>query len=179
MFADRLFHLWKRINAVAVLMATIIIGLVALAGMAALAQTVLAAPATPDAPLDIASIVASVQSGNGWMIAGVVVSLLTWGLRKGILNKLPWPLVVTWLHDYPAVAMGTPFVLASLGGVLATFASGTPFTWALFLSTVVKVSVTAIGAFVGAKTVQESANMGKEAAAAVDTKAKATEEIKP
>ncbi len=118
----------------------------------------------------------SINHGNGWAIAGVVVSLLTLAIRKGVLNKLPWPKAVALLHDHPAIAMATPFVLSAIGGVVTTFASGTPFSWATLSMSVLKVGVTAIGAFTAARTIAESQAIGQAAAvAAVPDKAAAAD----
>ncbi len=156
-------------------------GLLALLALPAWAQDVALHPATAPVLTDPAGpqlnqLLESINHGNGWAIAGVLVSLCTLAIRKGVLNKLPWPKAVALLHDHPAVAMATPFVLSAIGGIVTTFASGTPFSWSTLGMSVLKVGVTAIGAFTAARTIAESQAVGAAAAvAAVPDKAAAAD----
>lgn len=145
--------------------------------MLAVALAQIAAPAVADAPT-LQALLDSINKGNGWAVAGVLVSFLTWALRNGALKRLPWPGAVKWLYDHPAVGFATPWVLSALGGILTTFASGTPFSWQTLAMSIVKVGSTAIATFVAAKTITESHDVAKEAAAAVDSKAAAIAELK-
>ncbi len=120
----------------------------------------------------------AIGTGKGWAIAGVIVSALTWALRKGVLNQLPWPAAVTWLHDHPAAGFATPFVLSALGGLFTSLAAGGALNWGNLAMDVLKVGVTAIGTFVAMKTVTESHDVGKVAAAAVVTKTDAIDLLK-
>lgn len=118
-----------------------------------------------------------IKNGQWWLVAGGVVSLLTWALRNGVLKRLPWPAAVKWLNDHPAVGFMTPFALSAIGGVVTAFASGVPFTWGSLIGEILKVGVTAVGAFVGMRTISESRDFGKAEAAKVTTREQSNEEI--
>lgn len=125
----------------------------------------------------VQKLIDGVARGEWWPVAGAIVSLLTFGLRAGILSKLPWPGAVKWLNDNPLVAFTTPFVLSAVSGVISTFADGVPFSWMTFVSTTFKVGSMAVVSFVAAKNVQESRTFGKTEAAKVTTLVEANKDL--
>lgn len=156
---------------------------VALLGFAAFAQNT--EVLTP-APLEIdphntaLQILDAIKNGQWWLVASLVVSLLTWGVRAGLIGKLLGrfaPAAATWLNTHPAVGYAIPFVLSAIGGVVTTFASGMPFTWGSLIGEILKVGLGAVGLFIGKKTIEESRDAGKAAAAKIQTPAAANDEL--
>lgn len=156
---------------------------VALLGFAALAQNT--EVLTP-APLEIdphntaLQILDAIKNGQWWLVASLAVSLLTWGVRAGLIGKLLGkvaPAAATWLTTHPAVGYAIPFVLSAIGGVATTFASGMPFTWGSLLGEILKVGLGAVGLFIGKKTIEESRSAGALERAKVATVADANREL--
>ncbi len=113
-----------------------------------------------------------IKNGQWWIVAGGVVSLLTWGVRSGILKRLPG-VVGVWFNTHPLVGYAIPFVLSAIGGVTTTFASGMAFTWGSLVGEILKVGVASVAIFIGKKKIEESLEAGKKAAEPIATKADA------
>ena len=143
--------------------------------LAAFAQTtdVLTPPPVDIDPANKALIILDgIKNGQWWLVAAGVVSLMTWGVRSGILKRIPGAAGV-WFSTHPAVGYAIPFVLSAIGGITTTFASGVPFTWGGLVGEILKVSLAAVGLFIGKRTIDESRDAGKAAAAAVETREQA------
>lgn len=114
--------------------------------------------------------------------AGPGLTLIVWALKKYdlvIFNALKLPKVATAVDtflDKPFVSFLLPTVAAGLAGGITALATGHSFIDAL--NAVWQTSSTAIATYVGLKKAGEQMSAGNEAAAAVDTKAKAVEELK-
>lgn len=123
----------------------------------------------------------AIKNGQWWLVASLVVSLATWGVRSGLMGKVLTALgatrVSTWLTSHPAVGYAIPFVLSAIGGVTTAFASGMPFTWGSLIGEILKVSLGAIGLFIGKKTIEESRKTGTAAAADITTREAANDQL--
>lgn len=175
-FAERLNNIWSNLKVFAAFFLAIAIFLLLLG--AAFAQdggTALPAPLAEDPIRQITGTAEAIAKGNGWMAAAGIVSLLTWALRSGLLKRLGKPGL--WLYENPVAALATPIALSAVLGVITEFANGTPFTWASFLSTTVKVGAGAIAAFIGVEKIKEAKNAGVLAASGITTQQQALDEL--
>ena len=116
----------------------------------------------------------AIKNGQWWLVASGVVSLCTWGVRSGILKRLPGKFGVFFATN-PVAGYVIPFVLSGIGAALTTWQSGMPFTWGSLVGEVLKVALGAIGLFIGKKTWDESRKAGDAAAAKVTTTAAAND----
>ncbi len=101
----------------------------------------------------------AIHGGNWWVLASIVVSLLTWALRAQVFNRIPGPVGV-WFTSHPIVGFATPFVLSAAGGLFAALNSHTPFTAALLVGEILKVGAGAVATYIGAKKVAEASVIG-------------------
>ena len=86
-----------------------------------------AAPVPADEGAKLAAdLFAAVAAGNGWLAAGLGVSLLVWVLRNKLRRFLPVGLMN--VLDQPLVAFSLPIVVSFFGG-LGTAAMAGPLTW--------------------------------------------------
>lgn len=152
---------------------------VALLGFAALAQNT--EVLTP-APLEIdpgntaLMILDAIKNGQWWLVASLVVSLLTWVVRSGLLKRLPGNVGVFFATN-PIAGYMIPFVLSGIGGAVTTWAAGMPFTWGSLIGEVLKVGLGAVGLFIAKKTIDESRGVGALERAKVATVADANREL--
>lgn len=136
------------------------------------------ADAAPDFAAICAAVLDALNHRNWWLLASVVVSLITWALRAGFLSKLPGKLGL-YFHDHPIAGYAAPFAVATaLGGILSAFANGVPFSWSALLGEVIKVGAGAIAVFIGAQKVADAKHAGAEAAAGITTKQAALDELR-
>lgn len=122
----------------------------------------------------------AIKNGQWWLVASAGVSLLTWVVRSGLLGKLLGkvaPKASAWLVTNPVVGYALPFILATIGGVTTTFASGMPFTWGSLVGEILKVGLGAIGMFIGKKTIDESRKSGSAAAGDITTREQANDQL--
>lgn len=114
--------------------------------------------------------------------AGPALTLIVWGLKKYdlvIFNALKLPKVATAVDtflDKPFVSFLLPTVIAGVTGGVTALVTGHSFVDAL--NAIWQTSSTAIATYVGLKKAAEQLDAGKTAAAAVDTKAEAINELK-
>lgn len=126
--------------------------------LSAFAQTVDPGPA-PDLAAVTQQVFDAIHAGNWWLLASIVVSLLTWALRSQVFNRIPGPVGV-WFTSHPLVGFATPFVLAAAGGLFTALQSHTPFTVALLVGEILKVGAGAVAAYIGAKKIAEASVIG-------------------
>lgn len=173
--SDRLFRLWTFVLA----------SFVVLVAGSAYAQDGGVLPSLVDDPLKaITTTAESIATGEWWMAASAVVSLLTWVFRSGVLKKLPTTGALaflgragTWLTTNPIASLATPFVLSAALAALTTFANGTPFTLNTLLSEVLKIGAGAVATFIAVEKVKEAKNAGTLAAAGITTQQEALDEL--
>lgn len=159
--------------------------IVLLFSVAAYAQEVLPPTLADDPVKALGSFFDSLAKGDLWPTLAAGVSLLTFGLRSGILKRLPKEGKLAflgkagnWLYENPIAALATPIVLSAVSGVIATFASGAVFSWPVFVSTTLKVGAGAVLTFIGTKKVLEAKQAGKLAAAGITTQQEALDELR-
>ncbi len=181
-FHDRLFRLWRFVtNTSAAAFVLLVVGVAS----AALAQEVIPpVPLSEDPIKAVTGAAEAVAKGQWWVAAAAVVSLLTWGLRSGILLKLPKTGALaflgkggTWLAENPIASFVTPFALSALLGSITTFANGTPFSFQTFLQEALKIGAGAVALFIGKEKILEAKNAGKLEAAGVTTQQDALDEL--
>ncbi len=119
-----------------------------------------------------------VEKGQWWIAVGPLLALAIFGMKKFIAPR--WPALSAFLEK-PVVAFATPFVLSFLGGTANTLATvgipGKEQLIALFASAL-KVAVTAVATYVGAKKIVEQKEIATEkAAAAITDKQSAVDEL--
>lgn len=149
---------------------------------ALLAGTAFAQEAAPAAASDVdvlgllAKLLDAVENGNWWLAAGPALTLAVLGLKKFDQDIPRVGPAVSRFMDQPAVSFVLPTVLSGATGLFGSLATGLPIGPALLAA--LKVSMSAIFTYVGAKKVAEQAKAAGDAAAAkVETKASAVDVI--
>lgn len=96
----------------------------------------------------------AVAIGDWWGAASALVMLLTWAIRTGAFRRWPESRLAEMLED-PLVAYSLPIGLSALVVLVPAVLSGTPFTFSLLASTLVKVSGGSSMLFLGIKNAAE------------------------
>lgn len=113
---------------------------------------------------------------NWAMAAGPALALIVFALRKWDTKIPKYGAQIDAFLNKPFVAFLLPTIVSAAGGLGTALAAGKPPLDAL--KAVFEASMSAVFSYVGLKKLAEQQTVGKEAAAAVDSKAAAIDELK-
>lgn len=142
----------------------------------AFADGAVALPTTDDQALGLATTLWQFMVEKKYAaMAGPGLTLAVWALKKWD-TKIPkvGPVIDKFL-DKPMVSFALPTVIAAVGGFVTSLATGHSFTDAL--GAVYAASSSAITTYIGLRKLEEQLSAGKAAAAEVQTKTDAVNEL--
>jgi len=107
----------------------------------------------------------AITEGHWWVVAGVVISGLTWALLGPGADKFTW---LASVKAQPLFSFAVPIILSLASGLVAVAVAGQPLTGPVVIAVVfgvLKTSGASMMAFLAATHGAEQREKGKQAAA--------------